>query len=98
VERFERSGVVFGGVDPRVLFISTRSGHTGLTGAFHRSDRCRPLLGFARVNVLVSSLLSLLVEIGPEGRTPTQQPPEFSSSFCLLPRDFYFYLRKKRKC
>jgi hypothetical protein len=39
----------------------------------------------------------LLVEIRPEGRTPTQQPPEFSPSLRLLPRGFYFYLRKKRK-
>jgi hypothetical protein len=27
----------------------------------------------------------LLVEIGPEGWTPTQQPPEFSPSLRLLP-------------
>jgi hypothetical protein len=35
----------------------------------------------------------LLVEIGPEGWTPTQQPPESSPSPRLLPCDFYFYLR-----
>jgi hypothetical protein len=35
-----------GGVDPRVLFIPTNSGHTRLTGASHRSDWCRPQLGF----------------------------------------------------
>jgi uncharacterized protein (DUF1501 family) len=39
----------------------------------------------------------LLVEIGPEGWTPTQQPPEFSPSLLLLPRDLYFYPRRKRK-
>jgi hypothetical protein len=33
VERFRRSGVGFGGVDPRVLFTPTSSGDTGLTGA-----------------------------------------------------------------
>jgi hypothetical protein len=54
VERFGRSGFGFGGVDTQVLFILTSSGHTGLTGASHRSDRCRPLLGFARVSSLLS--------------------------------------------
>jgi hypothetical protein len=39
----------------------------------------------------------VLVEIGPEGWTPTQQPPEFSPSRLLLPRGFYFYPRKERK-
>jgi hypothetical protein len=34
------------------------SGHTGPTGASHRSHRCILLLSFARVNVRVSSLLS----------------------------------------
>jgi hypothetical protein len=34
------------GVDPLVLFIPTNSGHTGLIGASHWSDRCRPLLSF----------------------------------------------------
>jgi hypothetical protein len=41
-----------------VLFIPTSSGHTGLTGASDQSDWCRPMLGFPRVNVWVSSLLS----------------------------------------
>jgi hypothetical protein len=68
VERSGRSGVEFGGVDPRVLFIPTSSGHTGLIGAFHRSDRCRPLLGFARVNVWVSSLLSRVAAVSSLGR------------------------------
>jgi predicted Mrr-cat superfamily restriction endonuclease len=35
----------------------------------------------------------VLVEIGPEGWTPTQQPPESTPSPRLLPCDFYFYLR-----
>jgi hypothetical protein len=39
----------------------------------------------------------LLVEIGPEGWTPTQQPPEFSPSLRLLSRGYYFYLREERK-
>jgi hypothetical protein len=49
VERFGRSGVGFGGVDPRVLFTPTSSGHTvwpvpltGLTGA----DSCWVSLGW----------------------------------------------------
>jgi hypothetical protein len=45
VERFGRSRLGFGGVDPQVLFFPRSPGHTGLTGASHRSDRCRPLLG-----------------------------------------------------
>jgi hypothetical protein len=44
-------GFGFGGVDLRVLFIPRSPGHTSLTGASNRSDRCRPLLGFAQVNV-----------------------------------------------
>jgi hypothetical protein len=35
----------------------------------------------------------LLVEIGPEGWTPTQQPPESFPSLRSLSRDCYFYLR-----
>jgi hypothetical protein len=68
VERFRRSGVGFGGVDPRVMFIPTSSGHTGLTGATHRSDRCGLLLSFARVNVWVSSLLSRVAAISSLGQ------------------------------
>jgi hypothetical protein len=49
VERFGRSGVGFGGVDPRVPL-------TGLTGA-------DPSWVFARVNVWVSSLLSLVAAV-----------------------------------
>jgi uncharacterized membrane protein YtjA (UPF0391 family) len=33
MERFERSRLGFGGVDPRVLFIPSCLGYTGLTGA-----------------------------------------------------------------
>jgi hypothetical protein len=40
VERFERSGVGFGGVDLQVLFIPMSSSHTSLIGASHRSDQC----------------------------------------------------------
>jgi hypothetical protein len=46
VERFGRSRLGFGGVDPRVLFIPRSPGHTSLTGASHRSNRWRPLLEF----------------------------------------------------
>jgi hypothetical protein len=38
VERIERSGVGFGGVDPRVLFIPSCPGLTGLTGVCHLWD------------------------------------------------------------
>jgi hypothetical protein len=51
-----------------VLFILMSSGHTGLTGASHRSDRCRPVLGFARVNAWVSSLLSRVATVSSLGR------------------------------
>jgi hypothetical protein len=47
MERFERSRVGFGGVDPRVLFIPERLGLTSLIGVAHRSDRCRGSVGFA---------------------------------------------------
>jgi hypothetical protein len=50
-----------------VMFIPTSSGHTGLTGASHRSDRCGPLLGFARVNIWVSSLLSRVAAVSSLG-------------------------------
>jgi hypothetical protein len=41
-----------------VLFIPSCPGYTGLTGALDWSDRCNPYWDFARVNVLVCSLLS----------------------------------------
>jgi hypothetical protein len=49
VERFGRSKFGFGGVDPRVLFIPSCPGYTGLTGALYRSD-----LGFASGELLDS--------------------------------------------
>jgi hypothetical protein len=51
-----------------VQFIPTSSGHTSLTGASHWSDWCRPLLGFPRVNVCVSSLLSRVAAVSSLGR------------------------------
>jgi hypothetical protein len=42
----------FGGVDPRVLFIPSCPGYTGLTGALDRSDRCEPFVGFASGELL----------------------------------------------
>jgi hypothetical protein len=41
-----------------VLFIPSYPGYTGLTGALDRSDQCNPRWDFARVNVLVCSLLA----------------------------------------
>jgi hypothetical protein len=52
VEQIGRSGVGFGGVDPRVLFIPSCPGLTGLTGASDRSDRCVPFVGFASGELL----------------------------------------------
>jgi hypothetical protein len=54
MERFGRSGVGFGGVDPRVLFIPERP---SLTGAAHRSDRCRGSVGFASSEYLGESVV-----------------------------------------
>jgi hypothetical protein len=42
------------GVDPQVLFIPSCPGLTGLTGVRDRSDRCRPLVGFASGELLDS--------------------------------------------
>jgi hypothetical protein len=53
VERIGKSGVGFGGVDPRVLFIPSCSGMTGLTDASDRSDRCVPFVGFSSGELLV---------------------------------------------
>jgi hypothetical protein len=63
MERFERSRVGFGGVDPRVLFIPERPGVTSLIGVAHRSDRCSGYVGFASGERLVSFLLSLVVGV-----------------------------------
>jgi hypothetical protein len=54
MERIGRSGVGFGGVDPRVLFIPSCPGLIGLTGASNRSDRCVPFVGFASGELLDS--------------------------------------------
>jgi hypothetical protein len=54
VERFGRSKFGFGGVDPRVLFIPSCPGYTGLTGALDRSDRWEPLVGFVSGELLDS--------------------------------------------
>jgi hypothetical protein len=50
VEQFGRSGVGFGGVDPRVL--PSCPGLTGLTGVCDWYDRCMPLVGFASGELL----------------------------------------------
>jgi hypothetical protein len=54
VERFGRSKFGFEGVDPRVLFIPSCLGYTGLTGALDRSNRCEPLVPFASGELLDS--------------------------------------------
>jgi hypothetical protein len=56
------------GVDPRVLFIPSCPGYTGLTGAPDRSDRCNPRWVFARVNVWVCSLLSCVAAVSSLGQ------------------------------
>jgi hypothetical protein len=66
VERFGRSRFGFGGVDPRVLFIPSCPGHTGLTSALDRSDRCVSLVGFASSECLsvCCCLMLLLFRVG----------------------------------
>jgi hypothetical protein len=54
MERFRRSRLGFGGVDPRVLFIPSCPGYTGLIGALDRSDRYKPLVVFASGELLDS--------------------------------------------
>jgi hypothetical protein len=68
VERFGRSKFGFGAVDPRVLFILSCPGYTGLTGALDRSNRCNPWWVFARVNVRVSLLLSCVGAVSSLGQ------------------------------
>jgi hypothetical protein len=68
MERFGRSKFGFGGVDPRVLFILSCPGYTGLTSALDRSDRCNPWWVFARVNVWVSLLLSCVGAVSSLGQ------------------------------
>jgi hypothetical protein len=58
VERIGRSGVGFGGVDPRALFIPSYPGTTGLTGALDRTDWCEPLVGFVLENLCVRVVLA----------------------------------------
>jgi hypothetical protein len=67
-EWFGRSRFGFGGVDPRVLFIPSCPGYTGLTGALDRFDRCNPRWVFARVNVWVCSLLSCVASVSSLGQ------------------------------
>jgi hypothetical protein len=52
VERIERSGVGFEGVDPRVPFTPSCPGFTGLTGALDQSDWCEPFVGFVSGELL----------------------------------------------
>jgi hypothetical protein len=47
------------GVDPRVLFIPSCPGYTGLIGALDRFDRCKPLWDLPRVNCLTRVSLGL---------------------------------------
>jgi hypothetical protein len=68
VERFGRSRFGFGGVDPRVLFIPSCPGYTGLTGALDWSDRCNPRWVFARVNAWVCSLWSCVAAVSSLGQ------------------------------
>jgi hypothetical protein len=68
LKRFGRSRFGFGGVDPRVLFIPSCPGYTGLTGALDRSDQCNPRWVFARVNVWVCSLLSCVAAVSSLGQ------------------------------
>jgi hypothetical protein len=56
VERFGRSRVGFGGVDPRVLFIPERPSLTGLTGAV-------AAWVLPRVNISVCLVLSLVADV-----------------------------------
>jgi hypothetical protein len=70
VERIGRSGVRFGGIDPRVLSIPSCPGTTGLNGALDRSDRCEPSVGFVSGDLLDSCVFgscwcwSVLVRFG----------------------------------
>jgi hypothetical protein len=61
MERIGRSGVGFGGVDPRALFIPSCPGTTGLTGAPDWSDRCEPLVGFIRWTTWILCLWAVLL-------------------------------------
>jgi hypothetical protein len=60
VERLGRSGVGFGGVDPRVLFIPSNPGYTGLTGAMTGLTGVSPLWDLPRVSCLTRVSLGLV--------------------------------------
>jgi hypothetical protein len=64
-----------------------------------RNHRAYVLLLFLCKRLLDKTQLhmGLLVEIGPEGWTPTQQPPEFSPFLRSLSRGSYFYLGEERE-
>jgi hypothetical protein len=59
MKRIGRSGVGFGEVDPRVLFILSCPGYTGLTGAIDWFDRCEPYVGFSFGELLNSCVFVL---------------------------------------
>jgi hypothetical protein len=59
MERIGRSGVGFGEVDSRVLFISSCPIYTGLTDALDRSDQCDLFVGFAVGELLVPCVFGL---------------------------------------
>jgi hypothetical protein len=52
MEQIRRTGVGFGGVDSRALFIPSCPGITGLTGALDRSNWCEPFVGFVSGELL----------------------------------------------
>jgi hypothetical protein len=54
-----RSGVGFGGVDSRVLFIPSCPGYAVLTAALDRFDRSEPCVGFASGELLNSCIFGL---------------------------------------
>jgi hypothetical protein len=54
-----RSGVGFGGVHPQALFIPSCPGINGLTGDLHRTDQCKPFVGFASGELLGSCVFGL---------------------------------------
>jgi hypothetical protein len=59
LDPWSESGDGFGGVDPRVLFIPSYPGYTGLTDALNRSDLCEPFVGFASGELLVPCVFGL---------------------------------------
>jgi hypothetical protein len=69
-----RSGVGFGGVDPRATVHLESPGLTSLTGASHWSDRCRPvgLCSGECVGVFSVVLCCSCFEFGPIWRSEGQ--------------------------